>query len=175
MTTKKGTKSMLKPEGDIIASCPIVHEPELLPHRIEIRDLGGQYVVHTQVLEPGKKPWYHQGDYFPKGTGAPSAHESDAESLRKAWTRFEERVRRSLNVEPLPARRLAEFSDIAESVINALMPDDEDDRRDMIEADYQLESDIDTFEQLTGKVIQPGNDPTTLGGELDAKKIEQSS
>jgi hypothetical protein len=144
---------MPKSVGDIIASSPIVHEPGLLPHRIVIRDLGGQYVVHTEVLEPRRKPWYHQGDYFRKGKGVPSAQESDAEALRKAWSRFEERVRRSLNMDRPPAQRLAEVSDIAESIINALLPDDEDDRRDIIEADYQLESDIETFELLTGMVI----------------------
>jgi hypothetical protein len=46
-----------------------------------------------------------------------------------------------------------EVSDIAEAIVDALQPDDEDERRDVIEEDYQLESDIETFEQLTGKVI----------------------
>ena len=84
-----------------------------------------------------------------------TAGESDAEALRKAWARFEERVRRSLRMEPPPAKRLAEVADIAETIINALLPDDEDDCRDLIDDDYQLQSDIETFEQLTGKVIQP--------------------
>jgi hypothetical protein len=35
------------------------------PHRVRLR-CGDQHVVHTQFLEPDKKPWYHQGDYFPK-------------------------------------------------------------------------------------------------------------
>ena len=152
----------------------MIHEPGLLPYRIVIRDLGDQHVVHTQVLEPGKKPRYHQGDYFPKRGDATTAEESDAEALRKAWARFEERARRSLGMEPPPARRLAEVSDIAESIINALLPDDEDDRRDLIDDDYQLQSDIETFEQLTGKVIQPEEDDPILGDEIELEDIERS-
>jgi hypothetical protein len=165
MTSSKERKSMPKLEGDIIASSPIVDEPGLLPHRIVIRELGGRYVVHTEVLEPGRKPWYHQGDYFRNGKDAPSAEEPDSEPLRKAWARFEERVRRSLNMDRPPARRLAEVADIAESVINALLPEDSDDRRDVFEADYQLESDIETFEQLTGKTIRR-DDLSVVGDEI---------
>jgi hypothetical protein len=58
-------------------------------------------------------------------------------------------------METPPAKRLAEVADIAESIINALLPEDEDDRRDIIADDYQLESVIDTFEELTGKAIKP--------------------
>jgi len=78
----------------IFAASPVVHEPGLLPYRTVIRDLGDEHVVHTQVLEPGKKPWYHRGDYFPKRSDAPSAGESDGNALRRAWIRFEERARR---------------------------------------------------------------------------------
>jgi hypothetical protein len=74
-------------------------------------------------------------------------------ALRKAWDRFEERARRSLNMDRPPAQRLTEVSDIAESIINALLPEDAGDRRDFIEEDYQLQSDIETFELLTGNVI----------------------
>jgi len=35
------------------------------------------------------------------------------------------------------------------------LPDDEDDCRDLIDDDYQLKSDIETFEHFTGKVIRP--------------------
>ena len=150
-------------EPRIVAASPVVHESGMLPYRIVIRDLGDQHVVHTEVFEPGKEPWYHQGDYFPKRSDAPTAEESDAEALRKAWARFEERARRSLRMEPPPAKRLAEVSDIAETIINTLLPDDEDDRRDLIDDDYQLQSDIETFEQLTGKVIQPEDDDSDLG------------
>ena len=158
----------------IVAASPLVHEPGLLPFRIVIRDLGDQLVVHTEVLEPGKKLWYHQGDYFAKRCCAPPARESDAEVLRRAWARFEERARHSLGMDPPPAKWLAEVSDIAESLINALLPDDEDDRRDLIGDDYQLESDIETFEELTGKVIKPEDHESILGDEIQLEDIERS-
>ena len=145
-------------ESSIVAASPVIHESGMLPHRIVIRDLGDQFVVHTEVFEPDKKPWYHQGDYFPKRSDASTAAESDTVALRKAWVRFEERVRRSLRMDPPPAKRLAEVSDIAETIINTLLPDDEDDCRDLINDDYQLKSDIETFEHFTGKVIQPEDD-----------------
>jgi hypothetical protein len=162
-------------EPRIVAASPLVHESGTLPHRIVIRDLGDQHVVHTQVFETGKEPWYHQGDYFPKQCDAPTAGESDAEALRKAWARFEERARHSLRMKQPPARRLAEVSDIAETIINALLPDDEDDCRELIGEDYQLQSDIVTFEQLTGKVIQPaGDDEPISGDEIELEDIERS-
>ena len=83
-------------EPSIVAASPVVHESGTLPYRIVIRDLGDQHVVHTEVFEPGRTPWYHQGDYFPKRSDALTAEESDSEALRRAWARFEERVRRSL-------------------------------------------------------------------------------
>ena len=104
----------------------------------------------------------------------PTPGESDAEALRKAWARFEGRARHSLRMEPPPARRLAEVSDIAETLFNALLPDDEDDRRDLIDDDYQLQSDIETFEELTGKVIQPGHDEPNLGDGIELEDIERS-
>ena len=138
----------------IVAASPMVHEPGVLPYRIVIRDLGDQFVVHTEVFEPDKEPWYHQGDYFPKRSDAPTAEESDAAALRKAWARFEERARRSLRMDPPPAKRLAEVADIAETIIKTLLPDDEDDCRDMINDDYQLKSDIETF--LTSGFLKMG-------------------
>ena len=161
-------------DPEIVAASPVVREPGMLPHRIVIRDLGDQHVVHTEVLEPGKVPWYHQGDYDPKRYQAATAAESDREALRKAWARFEERARQSLRMAPPPARRLAEVSDIAEAIINALLPEDEDDRRDLIEDDCQLKSDIETFELLTGKVIQPEDDLPVPGDEFELEDIERS-
>jgi hypothetical protein len=158
----------------IVTASPVVHEPGLLPHRIVIRDLGDQFVVHTQVFEPEKKPWYHQGDYFLKQCDPSTAGKSDADVLRKAWARFEERTRRSLGMEPPPVRRLAEVSDIAQSIINALSPDDEDERRELISYDYQLKSDIETFEKITGKVIKPEDDDPILGDEIELEDIERS-
>jgi hypothetical protein len=75
---------------------------------------------------------------------------------------------------PPPAKRLAEVSDIAESIINDLLPDDEDDFREQLENDYQLQSNIETFEQLTGKVIQPEDDEPILDDEFELEDIERS-
>ena len=161
-------------EAAIIAASPVVHEQGVLPHRIVVRDLGDQHVVHTQVLEPGKHPWYHQGDYFPKRSEATTATESDADALRKAWARFEERARHSLRMDLPPAKLLAEVSDIAETIINSLLPDDEEDRRNLIDDNYQLKSDIGTFEELTGKVIQPEDDLPILGDEFEMEDIDRS-
>ena len=120
-----------------------------------IRDLGDQYVVHTQIFDGVQKPYFHQGDYFVKTNDSAPVANPPAEALCKAWARFEERVRRSLRMEPQPAERLAEVADIAETIINYLLPDDEDDCRDTFENDYQLDSDVETFENLTGKKIRP--------------------
>ncbi len=158
----------------IVATSPVVHEPGVLPYRIVIRDLGDQFVVHTEVFEPDKKPWYHQGDYFPKHNDAPTAAESDAAALRKAWARFEERARRSLRMDPPPTKRLAEVADIAETIIHTLLPDDEDDCRDLIDEDYQIKSDLETFEHFTGKAVQPDQDLPDLGDEVEMEDIERS-
>jgi hypothetical protein len=139
-----------------------------------IRDLGDQYVAHTEVLELGREPSYHQGDYFTRRGEAPIAQDSDAAALRYAWARFEERARRSLRMEPTSAKRLAEVADIAESIFNTLQSEDEDERREFIGDDYQLESDIETFEQLTGKVIKPEVDEPILGDEIEVEDIERS-
>jgi hypothetical protein len=161
-------------ESRLIAASPVVHESGMLPYRIAIRDVGDQHVVHTEVLEPEKEPWYHQGDCFTKRGDAPTTQESDAAALRRAWARFEERVRRSLRMEPSPAKRLAEVADIAETIINAFLSDDEDERRDFIDDDYQLQPDIETFEQLTGKKIQPEDDEPIVGDEIELEDIERS-
>jgi hypothetical protein len=139
----------------IIAASPMVQGSCECPHRIVIRDLGTQYVVHTQVFDGVQKPWFHQGDYFTKtNDSAPIAHPPGAEGLCKAWARFEERVRRSLQM-PKPDQMVREVADIAETIIKTLLPDDEDDLRDTFENDYQLDSDVETFENLTGKSIRP--------------------
>ena len=54
------------------------------------------------------------------------------------------------------------------------MPDDEDDCRDLINDDYQLESDIETFEHFTGKAIKPADDDSILGDEMEMEDIERS-
>ena len=65
------------------------------------------------------------------------------------------------------------MSDIAESIINALLPEDEDDRRDLIGDDYQLQSDIETFEEFTGKVIQPEDREPILGDEIELEDVKR--
>jgi len=77
-------------------------------------------------------------------------------------------------MERTPAKKLAEDSDIAKTIINTLLPDDEDDRRELIADDYQLQSDIESFEQLAGKVIQPKGDLPILGDEIELEDIERS-
>jgi len=142
-------------DKSIIAASPMVQGPAECPHRIVIRDLGDQYVVHTQVFDGVQKPWFHQGDYFVKtNDSAPIAHPPGAEALCKAWARFDERVRRALQT-PKPDHRVSEVADIAETIIKTLMGDDQEHLRDEFENDYQLDSDVETFENLTGKKIRP--------------------
>jgi hypothetical protein len=64
--------------------------------------------------------------------------------------------------------------DSAESIIDALLPDGEEDREDVVDCDHSLESDIETFEQINGKVIQPEDDLPDLVDEIQMEDIEQS-
>ena len=98
---------------------------------------------------------------------ADSTEECDAWDV---WVAELETVR----LDPPPAKRLTQVSDIAETIVKTLLPDDEDDCREMINEDYQLKSDIDTFEHFTGKVIQPADDDPILGDELEMEDIERS-
>ena len=142
-------------DNTIIAASPMVQGSRESPHRIVIRDLGDKYVVHMQIFDGVQKPYFDQGDYFVKTyDSAPIAHPPSAEGLCKAWARFEERVRRTLQMESLE-HKLKEVADIAETIITYLLPDDEDNCRDTFENDYQLDSDVETFESLTGKKIRP--------------------
>jgi hypothetical protein len=99
----------------------------------------------------------------PNSSSAPPAAQSDRGALREAWEKFDERSRRILAMPAPPARRLQEVPDIAESIINALLPDGIEERADLIESDYQLESDIDTFENLTSKSLWERTTPDDLG------------
>ena len=139
----------------VIAASPMVKGSCEVPHRIVIRDLGDKYFVHMQIFDGAQKPYFHQGDYFTKtNDSAPIAHAPAAEAPCKAWARFEERVRRTLQL-PSTDHQLKQLADIAESIINTLLGDDEEDRCDQFENDYQLDSDVETFESLTGKKIRP--------------------
>jgi hypothetical protein len=83
----------------IIAASPIIPKSEhTLPHRVVIRDLGHEYVVHTQIWEDGKT-YFHQGHYFAKSTAPASVAQPDNVALGKAWAAFERRSRRTLGLE----------------------------------------------------------------------------
>ena len=141
-------------DKSVIAASPMVQGSCEVPHRIVIRELGNQYVVHMQIFDGVQAPYFYAGDYFVKtNDSAPIAH-PPAEALCKAWARFDERVRRTLQM-PKPDHRLREVADIAETIIKTLMGDDEEHLRDEFENDYQLNSDAETFEHLTGKKIRP--------------------
>ena len=153
MKTKIEWCALSAVDETVIAASPMIQGGGELPHRVVIRDLGDQYVVHTQIFDGVQKPYFHQGDYFVKtNDSAPVAH-PPAEALCKAWARFEERARLALQMELPPIKKLVEVASIAESIIETLLPDDEDERRELVADDYQLESDIETFEQLTGKEL----------------------
>ncbi len=138
----------------IIAASPMVQGHMEVPHRIVIRDLDNQYVVHAQIFDGKQKPYFYSGNYFPKtNDSAPIAH-PPCEALAKAWTCFVERACRTLQV-PSPQSKVDSVADIAEEIINQLMGDDEEHRRDEFENDYQLDSNVETFENLTGKKIRP--------------------
>lgn len=79
----------------IIAHSPTRQPSMEQPNRIVLRDLGNEYVVHTQLFtQDGKTPYaLHCGNYYPK-----KPHEHEA--LHAAWKRFEERSRRLLAIEP---------------------------------------------------------------------------
>ena len=66
------------------------------------------------------------------------------------------------------------MSDIGETRINTLLLDDKNDRRDLIAEEYQFQSDIETFEQRTGKLIQPEDDQPDLVDEIQMKDIARS-
>ena len=64
-------------------------------------------------------------------------------------------LRHSLQMPLHSSVEVKEVANIAETIINYLMGDDEEHRRDEFENDYQLDSDVETFESLTGKKIRP--------------------
>jgi hypothetical protein len=84
---------MSKPDGEIIAQSPIVHDHGAQPCRIVIRDLGDEFVVHTQILSAGSGTSFVWGHYFRKECHAPTPAESNRAALRRAWLNFEQRSR----------------------------------------------------------------------------------
>jgi hypothetical protein len=90
---------MSKPDGEIIAHSPIVHDHGAQPCRIVIRDLGDEFVVHTQILSSVGGASFVWGHYFPKERHAQTLADSDTVALRKAWRNFEVRSRDLLGVD----------------------------------------------------------------------------
>jgi hypothetical protein len=85
-------------KDDIIASSPLVKEHATVLHRIVIRDLGDEFVVHMQCFpEDGGKPYFHQGNYFQYST-TERGHDSRAVALKKAYTCADRRARRTLHI-----------------------------------------------------------------------------
>ncbi len=77
-------------DDGIVATSPTIPKSECtLAHRIVIRDLGDEYVVHMQIFE-GEKHYFHQGNYYRK------QHEN---ALARAWACFETRARRTLHID----------------------------------------------------------------------------
>lgn len=76
-------------DASVIAASPLVCGAMEVPHRVVLRDLGREYVVHTQAVSAeGDGPAdFHGGHYFPKST--PGA-------LRAAFARFVECAERVL-------------------------------------------------------------------------------
>jgi hypothetical protein len=102
-----------------VALSPLIQEDGTFPHRIVIRDMGDQYVVHTQVVEPGRKAWYHNGDYFPKRDGNTAA-------LEKAWERFEARSRSALRMpRAKPTNDLKDMVCVLSGRIESLLSDED--------------------------------------------------
>jgi hypothetical protein len=66
------------------------------------------------------------------------------------------------------------LSDIAEWIIEALPREGADDRKDAIEVDHQLQSDLETFEGFTAKLIQREDAISIWDDEIVMEDIERS-
>jgi hypothetical protein len=76
-------------DDNIIAASPIIPaDGATLAHRIVIRDLGDEYVVHCMCFD-GSTRSFNWGYYVRK---------KDQNALAKAWANFERRARRTLNL-----------------------------------------------------------------------------
>jgi hypothetical protein len=58
---------MSEPKSDIIAASPSVTEEGCQPYRVVIRDLGHEFVVHTQVLLAVGGDSFIWGPLLPEG------------------------------------------------------------------------------------------------------------
>lgn len=77
---------------DIIATGPWVAEPGYLDRRVVLRDMGHQYVVHTQGADDDGEVSYNEGNYFPKLDTPNSA-------LSRAFAAFTHRIGRLLDTD----------------------------------------------------------------------------
>lgn len=71
-------------DASIIASSPLSCGEHEIPHRVVLRDLGREYVVHTQAVpaDGGGNIFFHSGHYFSKRC---------AGALQDAFAKFVER------------------------------------------------------------------------------------
>ena len=77
--------------SDIIASSPWVQGNCEQPHRIVLRDLGDDWVVHTQGIDVHNRSVYFMwGSYRPKQSGD--------KGVALLWNNFEERCRKHLGI-----------------------------------------------------------------------------
>jgi hypothetical protein len=109
-------------DDKIIAASPIIAaDGGTLAHRIVIRDLGDEYVVHTMCFD-GSIRSFNWGYYV---------HKRDQNALAKAWVNFERRARRTLNLafeddifDDEDGEEFAEGDDPAVSNQHSLIADD---------------------------------------------------
>jgi hypothetical protein len=78
-------------ETGVIAMSPLIIECCSMPHRIAIRDLGDQFVVHMQVFED-RRHFCHHGHYFNKSNAVASVAISDRAAVVKGYMCFDRRV-----------------------------------------------------------------------------------
>ena len=99
--------------SSIIAAGPWLRGPWELAHRIVIRCMGHEYVVHMQVIDCDLgHAFYTHGNYYP----CPVAT-VPGKPLDDAWTTFENRVRRQMDIAPRPAPEIKENADVDDSHI----------------------------------------------------------
>lgn len=140
---------------ELIAHSPSVEYDGGRQRRIALRADTSKLVVHTETIEAGKPSRYDDGDYFGWG----DYNNDPKEAQWKAWERFEERTRRLLGMDAPPSKRLKEAGDIAQQIIDELLPDDPESRTEQVEEDYMLKSNLDSFEAFTGhKLYEPRED-----------------
>ena len=84
--------------NDIVAAGPWVRGSCELAHRVVLRVERSTFVVHLQVIDVDLgHAFYTHGNYYPCPLEI-----NHGDSLTDAWTRFEDRVRRSLDMESRP-------------------------------------------------------------------------